>query len=67
MCLHKSVFMSPFKMILLGLLVALAGLSTGLGGLRDMIGGPSFISKEHGWNDGLFLMLLAILVALVLK
>ena len=59
--------MSTLKKFLLGLLVVLAGLSTGIGGLRDMLGGPALISKEHGWNDGLFLMLLAILVALVLR
>jgi hypothetical protein len=25
------------------------------------------VSREHGWNDGIFLMLTAILVAVVLK
>ncbi len=40
---------------------------TGLGGLQDMFGIHLPMSREHGWNDGLFLMLTAILVALVMK
>ncbi len=47
----------------------MAFLVTGLGGLQDMFGirFPLLFTKEHGWNDGIFLMLTAILVALVLK
>jgi hypothetical protein len=45
----------------------MAFLVTGLGGLQDMLGIKLTLSKEHGWNDGIFLMLTAILVALVLK
>lgn len=61
--------MSPLKKWLLVFLVTMAFLVTGLGGLQDMLGirFPAFFSKEHGWNDGIFLMLAAILVALVLK
>ena len=32
-----------------------------------MLGIRLLVSKEHGWNDGIFLMLTAILVAIVLK
>ena len=32
-----------------------------------MVGIRMLVSKEHGWNDGIFLMLTAILVAIVLK
>lgn len=61
--------MSTLKKWLLIFLVTVAFLVTGLGGLQDMIGVrlPMYFSKEHGWNDGIFLMLTAILVALVLK
>ena len=61
--------MSQLKKWLLSFLVAMAFLVTGLGGLQDMLGIqlPLTFSKEHGWNDGIFLMLTAILVALVLK
>lgn len=59
--------MSPLKQWLLILLVAAAFIATGLGGLQDMLGFRFTITKEHGWNDGMFLMLTAILVAIVLK
>ena len=45
----------------------MAFLVTGLGGLQDILGIRLPFSKEHGWNDGTFLMLTAILVAIVLK
>jgi hypothetical protein len=59
--------MSPLKRWLLILLVAAAVFATSLGGLQDMLGIKLSVSKEHGWNDGHFLMLAAILVAVVLK
>ena len=59
--------MTPLKQYLLIFLVVMAFLATGLGGLQDMLGGQWMISKEHGWNDGLFLMMTATLVAIVME
>jgi proteasome assembly chaperone (PAC2) family protein len=58
--------MSPTKKWLLIVLVTASFLMTGFGGLRDMYGVSLFgASKEHSWNDGMFLMLAAILVAVL--
>ncbi len=35
-------------------------LLTGLGGFSDMIGTNLLVSKQHAWNDGIFLILVAI-------
>ena len=51
---------------LLWILVLLALVATGLGGALDMIEHGS-ITKEHAWNDGLFMILLAIFLALVIQ
>lgn len=59
--------MTPLKKYLLIFLVAMAFLATGLGGLQDMLGVRLVVTKEHGWNDGMFLMVTAILVAVVLR
>lgn len=59
--------MSPLKQYLLIFLVVMAFLATGLGGLQDMLGIQLVVTKQHGWNDGIFLMLTAILVALTLQ
>ncbi len=59
--------MSTLKKWLLIFLVVAAFLATGLGGLQDMLGVQLIVTKQHGWNDGIFLMLTAILVALVMK
>ena len=59
--------MSPLKKYLLTFLVVMAFLATGLGGLQDMLGIQLIVTKQHGWNDGIFLMLTAILVALTLQ
>ena len=47
-------------------LVGMSLLSTGLGGWSDMIGRPFVISREHAWNDGIFAVLVAIFIVLVL-
>jgi hypothetical protein len=58
--------MSTLKFFLLLVLVTLAFVMTGFGGLRDL--SLEWIpSREHAWNDGMFLMLVAILVAIVMK
>jgi len=59
--------MSTLKKWLLILLVAAAFFATGLGGLQDMLGVQLIVTKQHGWNDGIFLMLTAILVSLTLR
>lgn len=59
--------MTPLKKwLLIGLVVA-AFLATGLGGLQDMLGIELVVTKQHGWNDGIFLMLTAILVSVTLR
>lgn len=59
--------MTPLKKwLLIGLVVA-AFLATGLGGLQDMLGIELVVTKQHGWNDGIFLMLTAILVSITLR
>lgn len=59
--------MSTLKTWLLIALVGLAFFVTGLGGLQDILGVHLITSREHNWNDGIFLILTAILVAIVLK
>jgi hypothetical protein len=59
--------MSSTKKYLLIFLVGMAFLVTGLGGFQDMFGITLPFSKEHGWNDGIFLILVAILVAITVK
>jgi hypothetical protein len=55
-------------MYLLIALVVLALLANASGGLQDLFGISIFgLSKEHGWADGIFLLLAAILVSLTLK
>lgn len=51
---------------LLWIVVLVALLATGLGGALDMIENGR-ITKEHVWNDGLFMMLFAIFLALVIQ
>lgn len=57
--------MTPLKQSILVVLVILAILMSGIGGLRDVLGGG--MSAQHGWSDANFILLLAILVALTLK
>jgi hypothetical protein len=55
-----------FLLYLAFFLVAMASLSTGLGGWMDIIGRPIVLSREHAWNDGIFALLLAIFIVLAL-
>jgi hypothetical protein len=60
--------MTPLKRWILIALVVAAVLANASGGLRDMFGISVWgASKEHGWADGVFLLLAAILVAVTLK
>jgi hypothetical protein len=47
-------------------LVITSFLSTGLGGWVDLTGRPLMITREHAWNDGIFAVLVAIFIVLVL-
>ncbi len=38
----------------------LALISTGLGGWADMFGMNFVVTKQHAWNDGIFMILVAI-------
>ena len=59
-----SVFTKRNIILVLVVLAVLANMS---GGLRDLFGISVLgASKEHGWADGIFLMLGAILAALTL-
>ena len=59
--------MTRTKKVLILALVVLAVLANASGGLQDLFGISVLgASKEHGWADGLFLMLAAILVSLTL-
>ena len=51
--------MKPLKLTAI-VLILVAVLMTGLGGLMDMIQHDFRITREHSWNDGLFLVILAI-------
>jgi hypothetical protein len=60
--------MSKTKQYILIFLVVVALIQTGVGGLRDMFGLSLFnISSQHSWHDAIILLLLAILVAIVMK
>jgi hypothetical protein len=60
--------MTRTKMYILIALVVLAVLANASGGLQDLFGISIFgVSKEHGWADGLFLLLAAILASLTLR
>lgn len=60
--------MSRTKTYVIGVLVVLAVLANMSGGLRDVFGVSVLgASKEHGWADGIFLLLAAILASLTLR
>jgi hypothetical protein len=43
----------------------LALLFTGIGGWSNMIGKALVITEEHAWNDGIFMMMVAIFLLLL--
>jgi len=46
-------------------MIGIALFMTGVGGLLDIVKSNYKISKEHAWNDGMFLVLVAIAVLLL--
>lgn len=49
------------ELTLLAILAFLLALvATGLGGWSDMLGMNFVVSKQHAWNDGIFMILVAI-------
>lgn len=57
MALDKNVLQ-----VLTIVLVGTALILTAVGGFIDMTGKPLYVSKEHAWSDGIFLIGLAILL-----
>lgn len=55
------------KKYLIGGLVLLSLFMTGFGGLQNMMSSSWRLTSEHSWNDGMYLLVLAILVAVVMK
>jgi hypothetical protein len=55
--------MKPQKLVA-ALLLIVAFVLTGVGGLRDMLSSDYRITKEHAWNDASFLVLVAIAILL---
>jgi hypothetical protein len=45
----------------------LALVLTGIGGLSDMLHRPLYFSKQHAWNDGIVMMLIAIFFLLLAR
>lgn len=55
-----------FLLYLAFFLVGMSAVSTGLGGWSDIMKKPFVITREHAWNDGIFAVLVAIFIVLVL-
>ena len=58
--------MSQLKKWLLIIIVIIALIHTVGGGFADMFGG-GFFTAQHGWNEGLIFMTLALVVATAMK
>lgn len=60
--------MSALKNVLLTILVVVALMKTGMGGLLDMLGiRPYGLTPTHAWADAIILLLFAILLSLNMK
>ncbi len=60
--------MSTSKKWILILLVVIAMIQAGIGGMSDIIGSRIFgVSAEHGWHDAIIVMLVAVVVAIAVK
>ena len=58
--------MSTTKLWIIVVLVIIALIQAGLGGLRDLLEYRT-ITSQHGWHDAIILLLLAILIAIMMK
>lgn len=58
--------MSQLKKWLLIIIVVIALIHTVGGGFADMFGGI-FFTAQHGWNEGLIFMILALVVSIAMK
>ncbi len=56
--------MKPLRIVAI-VMISIALLMTGIGGLLDIVKSDYKISREHAWNDGMFLVLVAISVLLL--
>lgn len=60
--------MSQLKKWLLIIIVIIALIHTVGGGFADMFGGRLYpFTAQHGWNEGLVYMILALVVAIAMK
>lgn len=44
------------------ILITIAIIMTAMGGISDITGKKFFLSKQHLWNDALFILILATLI-----
>jgi hypothetical protein len=58
--------MSTTKLWIIVTLVVIALIQAGIGGLRDLLEYRT-ITSQHGWHDAIILLLLAILIAIMMK
>ena len=58
--------MSTTKLWIIVTIVVIALIQAGLGGLRDLLEYRT-ITSQHGWHDAIILLLLAILIAIMMK
>lgn len=57
--------MKPLKTVAI-ILIIVATILTGLGGILDMCQSSAFsLTKQHAWNDGLFLAIVAVFLLLL--
>ena len=57
----KTSFLQTAAIVAFGIALLL----TGLGGWADLLGRSFYVSKEHAWNDGIVMMLVAIFLLLL--
>jgi Na+/H+ antiporter NhaB len=56
----REKMMKTYLRYLAVLLFVVAIISTALGGWANMTGRPIIITDQHAWNDGLFMIMVAI-------